>query len=128
MDFTVVDPGWNWTLTLTLVGVTALCFVGFIVLAIVGDTTRYGGVVALAVVTGVITMVVGVAALVGTVVGPATAWDSNVTGQKITAIQEFGFSEVELVGTQITARAEDGSYFKGVLVETGDLSYRIVPL
>ena len=56
---------------------------------------------------------------------PWAAYEVAVRDAKVAALEEAGFTDMELEGDKFTA-SDDGAYFKGALVEVGDRTWQVV--
>ena len=78
---------------------------------------------------GAIGATVGVGACIvggiGSMAQPPIDYGIRVEEAKAASLEEAGFTDVELSGDKFTA-SDDGAYFKGALVEVGDLTWQVV--
>ena len=117
---TIADPGYQsgpllFGLSLLVVGLIAM-----VVGAVAdGGGKRWGGLLA-----GV-GLVATICGGIGAPLMPWTAYEVAVREAKVASLEEAGFTDVELSGDKFTA-SDDGAYFKGALVEVGDLTWQVV--
>lgn len=111
MTIEFADPGYNWAFVWWAIGLFVLgVFLFFLPFFLTEDEKK----IAMWPVFGLILFITAPGIMLPL---SGNDYDERVIIEKIGALKELGFSDVEISGDRFTAATEDGQYFRGVLVD-----------